>query len=113
MNSLAATAGFTTSHWKDGQWNHVVAVNNNGTRSLYVNGQPETQSGANNYYIHNADNFWLWNRSYNNAYAWTGDLSDLRIYVTALSTEDVKSLYNNSAYIDNQGNIYGAVYEEV
>ena len=113
INSLAATAGFTTTHWKDGQWNHVVAINNNGTRSLYVNGQPEIQSGANNYYIHNADNFWLWNRSYNNTYAWTGDLSDFRIYVTALSADDVKSLYNNSAYIDNQGNIYGAVYEEV
>lgn len=113
MNSLAATAGFTTTHWKDGQWNHVVAVNNNGTRSLYVNGQPETQNGVNNYYVHNADNFWLWNRSYNNTYAWTGDLSDFRIYVTALSADDVKSLYNNSAYIDNQGNIYGAVYEEV
>lgn len=40
-------------------------------------------------------------------------LSDVRIYATALSANDVKSLYNNSAYIDNQGNIYGAVYEEV
>ena len=38
MNSLTATAGFTTTHWKNGQWNHVVAINNNGTRSLYVNG---------------------------------------------------------------------------
>lgn len=42
-----------------------------------------------------------------------GKISDVRIYATALSAEDVKSLYNNSAYIDNQGNIYGAVYEEV
>lgn len=42
-----------------------------------------------------------------------GKISDVRIYCTALSAEDIKSLYNNSAYIDNQGNIYGAVYEEV
>ena len=50
----------------------------------------------------------------NNTYANTQLYqSDSRIYATALSAEDVKSLYNNSAYIDNQGNIYGAVYEEV
>ena len=42
-----------------------------------------------------------------------GKISDVRIYCTALSAEDILSLYNNSAYIDNQGNIYGAMYEEV
>ena len=42
-----------------------------------------------------------------------GKISDVRIYCTALSAEDILSLYNNSAYIDNQGNIYGAIYEEV
>lgn len=42
-----------------------------------------------------------------------GNISDVRIYCTGLSEEDILSLYNNSAYIDNQGNIYGAIYEEV
>ena len=109
MNSKASTAGFTTTHWVNGEWNHVVAVNNNGTRSLYVNGQPETQSGASNYYIHNADNCWLWNRSYNNNYPFNGSLSDLRVYATALSAEDVKSLYQNCATIDPDGTIRGQI----
>ena len=109
MNSKASTAGFTTTHWVNGEWNHVVAINNNGTRSLYVNGQPETQSGASNYYIHNADNCWLWNRSYNNNYPFNGSLSDLRIYATALSAEDVKSLYQNCATIDPDGTIRGQI----
>lgn len=109
MNSKTSTAGFTTTHWVNGEWNHVVAVNNNGTRSLYVNGQAETQSGASNYYIHNADNCWLWNRSYNNNYPFTGSLCDLRIYATALSADDVKSLYQNCATIDPDGTIRGQI----
>ena len=113
VNCLASTKGFTTTHWKDNEWNHVVVINDNGIRFCYVNGQAENQSGSTNYYIHNTDKFWLWKRSYNNNYSFEGNLSDLRIYCTALSAEDVLSLYNNSAYIDNQGNIYGAIYEEV
>ena len=113
VNSLTSTKGFTTTHWKNNEWNHVVVINDNGTRFCYVNGQAETQSGSSNYYIHNTDKFWLWNRSYNNNYPFKGSLSDLRIYCTALSLEDILLLYRNSAYIDNQGNIYGAIYEEV
>lgn len=38
--------------------------------------------------------------------------SDFRIYATALSADDVKDLYNNAAYIDNQSNVYAADYIE-
>ena len=95
-NSLASTTPFTTTHWTNDGWNHVVVINNNGTRSCYINGEAETQSGNNNYYVHNANEFWVWNRSYNNNYPFTGSLSDLRIYSTALSADEVKELYENN-----------------
>lgn len=38
-----------------------------------------------------------------------GKESDFRIYATALSEKDVKSLYNNNAYIDSDGKIYGKI----
>ena len=107
INSKASTAGFTTTNWINGEWNHVVAINDNGVRSVYVNGKPEIQSSTSNYYVHNANNFWLWNRSYNNNYPFEGSLCDLRIYATALSPEDVKSLYQNCVTIDSDGIIRG------
>lgn len=43
----------------------------------------------------------------------TGNYSDIRIYATALSAEDVKNLYETAASIDDHGNVYGYELEEV
>jgi len=41
-----------------------------------------------------------------------GNLSDIRIYATALSDADILSLYNNSAFLDSSGNMYATEYIE-
>ena len=93
------------------EWNHCVFVHSDSDCKIYLNGEyiaTGTAKSANptgNYFVG------AWNTATQQNF--DGLMSDFRIYVTALSAEDVKSLYNNSAYIDNQGNIYGAVYEEV
>ena len=43
---------------------------------------------------------------------YNGNLSDVRIYATALSESDIQSLYNNSAFIDSSGNVYSTEYTE-
>lgn len=45
--------------------------------------------------------------------AFVGNISDVRIYATALSAEDIVELYSVGASIDNQGNIYSAMIQEV
>lgn len=41
-----------------------------------------------------------------------GNLSDVRIYATALSESDIQSLYKNSAFVDSSGNVYATEYVE-
>ena len=97
-------------------WEHYIMTRDTTNVKLYVNGVLEiTQSstdfttvgtkgtigassantsiGANNHFV--------------------GQLSDYRIYATALSADDVKELYHTAASIDNKGNVYAYELEEV
>ena len=103
---ISSASGFSTTHFINNEWNHIVVVRNNTSYQVYVNGEAETQNGANNNYLHGAAQLWLLNRSNNNSYAANTTMSDVRVYCTALSADDVKELYNTSASIDNKGNIY-------
>ena len=94
------------------KWTHMAVVGNGTDVKLYING--EYAGTAPTFRPLTGTQIYLsGNNSGTNYTIVNGHLSDFRIYATALSAEDIKSLYNNSAYIDNQGNIYGAVYEEV
>ena len=94
-------------------WHHFVITFDGLHLNYYVDGQlfnsktfSTKQVATGNYNIEIG-------RHYGGGYNFKGRMSDVRIYATALSADDVKSLYQNSAYIDSSGNVYGAVHSEV
>ena len=90
-------------------WYHTVLVSEgNKQYSYYINGEKlGTYNGSANSWTPTG------NVSLGENISGVIYESDFRIYATALSADDVKSLYQNSAYIDSSGNVYGAVHSEV
>lgn len=91
-------------------WHHYVMTGNGTKCYVYLDGELWAEAktyksiSGTSIYI----NGWNDNTSYSND---NMDISDFRIYATALSADDVKSLYQNSAYIDSSGNVYGTIHE--
>jgi hypothetical protein len=106
--------GWDLSTFNTNEWNHVAVIKDGDVESLYINGVKVTnRTGSSNYLIHTAINkLYLLNRNYNNTGAAQAALSDFRIYATALSAEDIKSLYETSVKIDNKQNIHAYELQE-
>ena len=85
------------------KWYHFCFVHSATDSKLYINGELKiTGTSATipsgNYFIG------AWKNSTTQNY--DGNISDFRIYATSLTEEQVKELYNTSASIDKQGNVY-------
>ena len=79
-------------------WHHFAVVNN----LLYIDGVlQENRSDINNYWSYSGSMLEIGNRSNGNSYPWKGQISDFRVYATALSAEDIKELYNTSCIINS------------
>ena len=95
--------GGGTTAYEFNKWYHFCFVHNDTESKLYINGELKiTGSSANvpsgNYFIGS----WSTSTSQN----FDGNISDFRIYATALTAEQVLELYNTSASIDKNGNTY-------
>lgn len=93
-------------------WYHFVVVKTGTTtRKLYINGVEQTATTNTAHWAYSVNQLQLGKRS-TTSDGFAGQLSDFRAYATALSASDVKSLYQNNAYIDSSGNVYGAIHSE-
>ena len=92
------------------KWNMLTMVSNGANALFYLNGELKLTG---TYKALVSGNYFLGSWRDTATQNYRGYMCDARIYATALSADDVKSLYQNSAYIDSSGNVYGAVHSEV
>lgn len=95
-------------------WTHFCGVYKNGEYSkIYINGQlkKSVSSASKIYWNIHSSKIGIYN-SLNTYY--NGQISDVRIYATALSDSNILELYQSSASVDNNGNLMltGEVIEE-
>ena len=95
--------------YKKGEWNHIVIIKNGNSYDIYINGIKQTLSSPSSQWSAGTPNDCLVVGGRGGSDYWPGQLSDLRIYATALSPTDVKSLYQNCATIDPDGTIRGQI----
>ena len=102
--------------WGQGQatyelnkWNMITMTRNASETKFYINGELKINGSAGtipsgNYFIG------AWRSSGEQNYK--GRISDFRLYSTVLSEEDIKVLYNTSASVDKNGNMYAYEFKE-
>ena len=101
-------------------WYHIVITwdKNNYTIKKYINGELkatnddstnkrlDTYRASHSYHC-------IGNESSSASYAGDFDVSDFRIYATALSADAIKQLYSSPISVDKSGNLYACEFKEV
>lgn len=96
-------------------WHHCVYTFKDGVSKWYINGEEKTLT-TNTY---TGTTLPITDLTIGNSYTGTswntkryGNLSDFRLYATALSTEDIAELYHSAVIVDNTGKNYAYEYFE-
>lgn len=103
VNTYSSNAWATAIVVPKDLWQYYTITFNKGLLKCYTNGEYVNQSDRTNTGNSIRANYASSNQVGNSLRAY---LSDLRIYATALTENQIKELYNTSMSIDNNGNIY-------
>lgn len=100
-----------------GQWTHLAFTKSGTAIKIYKNGAVAsniTFDGTLPTYSDGAGvGIGCFHYASGNIYPFYGNLSDFRIYATALSADDILELYRANAEIDTNGRIYSSDFTEV
>ena len=98
----------------DGNWHLVTATYKSGVASIYIDGILKNSVSCifSNRYINIGGNCIGTEVNNSPVYNLNGDISDIRMYATALSADDIKELYNTSAYVLDNGTLLTYNLEE-
>lgn len=91
---------------KDGNWHMYTIVGNGNINTCYLDGVMTGRSTLSNFVSYNI------NGQLNIGLTEECLVSDYRVYATALSEEDIKELYNTSAYVLDNGTLLTYSVEE-
>ena len=91
---------------KDGNWHMYTIVGNGNINTCYLDGVMTGRSTLSNFVSYNI------NGQLNIGLTEECLVSDYRCYATALSEEDIKELYNTSAYVSDNGTLLTYSVEE-
>lgn len=112
----SATYSISGKNLLDNNWHHYAITFKNGIIVFYIDGvQIGTTDWSNSVtYVtcNNAGNTWHLAGYSTTSESFIGNLADARIYTTALSTEDIATLYHTPAQVDNLGEMHGFEFKE-
>lgn len=107
-----AKSGVAASSILNG-WHMLTGTFDKAYTKIYIDGElkASTSTGATNPITYPNNYVFIGGEAGGNsstpaASTFVGDISDVRIYCTALTEAQVKELYNTSATVDNNGNLY-------
>ena len=98
---ICSSAGKTSAKYSTANltigWHHFAVVND----LLYIDGVLQEKPSGTDTWVYSGSMLEIGNRSNGTSYPWKGQISDFRVYATALSAEDIKELYNTSCIINS------------
>ena len=93
------------------KWNHMVFTKQGSEVKLYVNGVLANQGTSSTGIVNSNYFIGAWNTATQQNYE--GQMSDFRVYATALSAAQVADLYNTAVSVANNGTLMGYELVEV
>jgi hypothetical protein len=88
------------------KWNMLTMIRTTSNTKFYLNGELKITGSAGSI---PSGNYFIGSWSTTTGQNYRGQIQDFRLYTTVLTDKDIQSLYQNSAYIDDNNIIYGKI----